>query len=205
MGEKMRILLVAALCMACLLIIAGLPAFGYNSLNETAEAALSLSIPAKDGVQTDLDAELGDNYSAYLENIPQDSIENDTSIQDAVDSRRPCENQLWIVDYWGHHYPCNGKCVFVNDVVRMIVIPCKRGILKLHEEYIEDGNFVESRPMPVSANKKYNWYFIGDMEGTHRLWFTLTDRLGQVSQSNEVRFKVLIENCSPVANCSPVR
>lgn len=197
----MRIPLVAALCMACWFIIVGLPAAGYNSLNESSETAFSLSISTSGDVQADIGQEVGDNYSAYLENISQDSIGNITSAQDFADLRSNCNSQLWIVDYWGKRYPCNGKCVFLNDIVRMIVIPCKRGLLKLYEEN-PDHNVVESHYIPVSANKKYNWYFIGDTEGLHTLWFTVKDRWG-TSRSNNATFRVMIENCSPIANCSP--
>lgn len=198
----MKIPLVAALCVACWLIIAGLPAVGYNSLNESAETALSLSVPASEGVPADIGQEVGENYSANLEKISQGSVDNETSAQDSVDSHYNCNGQLWIVDYWGHRYPCNGKCLFLNDIVRMIVIPCKSGLLKLYEEN-PDHNVAESRYIRVPANKRYNWYFIGDTEGLHTLWFTVKDRFGQISRSNNATFRVIIENCSPIANCSP--
>ncbi|RQW78249.1 MAG: hypothetical protein EHM14_12495 [Methanothrix sp.] len=198
----MRLPLVAAVGIACWLILAGFPAAGYNSLNGSSEDILSLNVAASEGIHAGLAQEIGDNYSAYLEKISSDSAGNETLAGDVADSAAICNGQLWIVDYWGNRHPCDGKCVFMDDIVRMIVIPCKRGLLKLYERN-PDGNVIESRYIPVSANRRYSWYFVGDTEGLHDLWFTLTDRYRQVSQSNQVTFRVMIENCSPIANCSP--
>ncbi len=202
MGEEMRIPIVAALCIACCFIIAGLPAAGYNSFNESAENAFSLSIPASEDVQAELGQEVGENWSIYFEKILPGSIDNETSSSDSVDASRYRIDQLQIVDYWGHLYPCNGKCVFLHDVARMIAIPSKRGLLKVYERN-PDNSTVGSRYIPVSANRKYNMYFIGDSIDLHTLWFTVTDRFGGSTRSNNVTFKVMINNCSPIANCSP--
>jgi hypothetical protein len=198
----MRLPLVAAVCVVCWLILAGFPAAGYNSLNETSENILSLNTAASEGIQAGLGQEIGDNYSAYLEKISSDSAGNETLAGDIEDSSSACSSRLLIVDYWGRPHSDNEKCVFIDDIVRMVVIPCKRGLLKLYERN-PDGTEFQSRYIPVSANKRYSWYFIGEPEGLHTLWFTLTDRYRQVSQSNQVTFKVMIENCSPIANCSP--
>jgi hypothetical protein len=198
----MRIPLIAALGITCWLILAGFPAAGYNSLNESSENILSLNVAASEGAQAGLDLETGDNLDAYFEKISGNITGNETFAEDIEDSTSICNGQLWIVDYWGNRHSCDGKCVFMDDIVRMIVIPCKRGLLKLYERN-PDGNVVQSHYIPVSSNRIYSWYFIGDTEGLHDLWFTLTDRYRQVSQSNQVTFKVMIENCSPIANCSP--
>ena len=181
---RIRTNFVAAVCLACWLIIACFPVSGYNSLNESAEAALPLNIPALESDQVE---EMPDNL---------------TNMSSVFDSSANCLNRLWIVDYWGKRYPNDSKYVFSNDVVRMIVAPCKRGLLKLYEEYPE-GNVVESRYIPVSANRRYNWWFIGDTEGLHTMWFTIKDRYGQVSESNNVTYQVISEDCPGIANCSP--
>lgn len=53
------------------------------------------------------------------------------------------------------------------------------------------------------CKQKYNWWFIGDSEGLHALWFTIKDPSGQVSQSNEVTYRVLLEDCTEIANFPP--
>lgn len=181
---RMRTSFVAAVCLACWLIISVFPVSGYNSLNESADAALTLNIPALESDQVD---EMPNNL---------------TNTSSVVDLNTNCPSRLWIVDYWGRRYSCDAKCVFLHDMARMIAAPCKSGLLKLHEEY-KDGTVVESRYIPVSANKRYNWWFIGDIEGLHTLWFTINDRRGQVSKSNNVTYQVILENCPGIANCSP--
>jgi hypothetical protein len=197
----MRIPLIAALGI-CWLILAGFPAVGYNSLNESSENILSLNAAASEGIQAGLGQGTGDNFDAYFEKISGNLTGNETFAGDIEDSSTVCSSQLLIVNYWGRPHSDNEKCVFVDDIVRMVVIPCKRGLLKLFERN-PDGAEFQSYYIPVSANKRYSWYFIGDRDGLHTLWFTLTDRYRQVSQSNQVSFKVMIENCSPIANCSP--
>ena len=190
------------ICLVCWLTIAGLPAAGYNSLNESAEAAIPLNIPALQSLQVNL-SQIGLNYSNYIGNVPHNLTNNETSIAGSVDYSYPnCQNTLRIVDYWGNYYPCDAKCVFLHDVARMIVAPCHSGLIKLYEKN-PDGNVVESRYIPVSADRRYNWWFIGDIEGLHTLWFTMEDRYGQVSRSNDVTFQVILENCPGIANCSP--
>jgi hypothetical protein len=179
---------VAVVCLACWLIIAGFPVAGYNSLNESAEAALPLNISALETLQANL-SQIGLNYSNYMDNMSNNLINH-------------CQNSLKIVDYWGNYYPCNAKCVFLHDAARMIVAPCNGGFIRLYEKN-PDGNIVESRYIPVSSNRRYNWWFIGDIEGLHILWYTIENRYGQVSRSNDVTFQVVLENCPGIANCSP--
>jgi hypothetical protein len=199
----MRNNFVAAICLACWLIMAVFPVSGYNSLNEAAEAALPLSIPALEGVQVDFSEENLLKYGNNDDGISPNLTNIDPSISGSVDYSDPnCQSDLRIVDYWGNHYSCNADCVFLDGISRMIVAPCKRGWLKLYEEY-PDGNVVESRHIPVFADREYNWWFIGDTEGLHTMWFTIIDHLGQVSQSNEVTYRVLLKDCPEVANCSP--
>jgi hypothetical protein len=181
----MRTNFVAAVCLACWLIIACFPVSGYNSLNESSEAALLLNIPALESDQVD---EMPDN----LTNM---SFVDDSSID--------CVNRLRIVNYWGNQYLCNEKCVFLQDAARMIVTPCKTGLLKLYERN-PDGNVAQSGFIRVSANRRYNWWFIGDTEGLHTLWFTVQrNRYGNISPSNEVKYEVVPQNCPGIANCSP--
>jgi hypothetical protein len=181
----MRTNFVVAVCLACWLIIASFPVSGYNSLNESSEAALLLNIPALESDQVD--------------EMP-DSLTNMSSVDT---SSINYVNRLWIVDYWGNHYSCNEKCVFLHDAARMIVAPCKTGLLKLHERY-NDGNEVQSGFIRVSANRRYNWWFIGDTEGLHTMWFTIQrNRFDNVSPSNEVKYQVVPQNCPGIANCSP--
>ncbi len=197
----MRTNFVAVVCLACWLMIAGFPVAGYNSLNESAEAALSLNIPALESLQVNL-SPLGLNYTDYIDKMPHNLTNNDTSTAGSVSySHINCPSQLRIVDYWGNYYSCNAKCVFLHDMARTIISPCS-GFLKLHERY-PDSHEVESNYIPVFANKIYNWWFIGDIEGLHTLWFTIEDRYGQISRSNDVTFQVILENCPNIANCSP--
>jgi hypothetical protein len=200
---KMRSYFIAAVCLACWLIIAGFPVAGYNSLNESAEAALPLNIPALESLQVNLSQGNGLNYGDYIDEMPHNLTNNETSMRGSVDYSQPnCQSQLRIVDYWGNSYSCNAKCVFLHDVARTIVAPYNGGFLKLYERN-PDGNVVGSRYIPVSANKRYNWWFIGDIEGLHTLWFTIQDRYGQISRSNDVTFQVILENCPDISNCSP--
>jgi hypothetical protein len=185
---SMRTNIVAVVCLACWLIIAGFPAAGYNSLNESAEAALPLNIPALESLQVNL-SQIGLNYSNYIDKTPLNLTNN-------------CQSTLLIVDYWGNYYPCNAKCVFLHDLARMIVAPCKSGFIKLYERN-PDGGVVESRYIPVLSNKRYNWWFIGDIQGLHTLWYTIDNGYGKVSRSNDVTFQVILENCPGIANCSP--
>lgn len=201
---RIRTYFVAAICLACWLIIAGFPVSGYNSLNESAEAALLLNIPALESNQVNSSQENWLNDSDKVDEMPQNLTNMEPSMSGSVDysnTNTNCQSHLWIVDYWGNHYQCNAKCVFLHDVARMIVAPCKTGSLKLYEKN-PDGNVVESRYIPVSANRRYNWWFIGDTDGLHTMWFTIKDRYG-VSQSNEVKYQVILENCPGIANCSP--
>jgi len=200
--KKMRIKfkLVSAICIACWFFLAGFPVNGYNSFNESAETSLALDIYSSEN-EFDLSQGIEQNYSS---DMSLNLTNMDMNASDSVDySRANCQGQLWIVDYWGKHYPCNAKCVFLNDMARMIITPCKNGFLKLYEKYPTDQNVVESRYIPVRANKKYNWWFVGDTEGQHELWFTLKDLRGSVSRSDSATFRVIVENCSPIANCSP--
>lgn len=192
----------ATVCLALWLIIAGFPVAGYNSLNESAEAALPLNIPALESLQVNL-SQLGLNYTEYVDKMPHNLANNNSSMLGSVGySYANCPSRLRIVDYWGNSYPCNAKCVFLHDMARTIVSPCSRGFLKLHERY-PDNHEVESSYIPVFANSKYDWWFIGDIEGIHTLWFTIEDRYGQISRSNDVTFQVILENCPNIANCSP--
>ena len=200
----MRISFVATICLACWVISMGFPVAGYNSLNESAESALPLNIPALDSLQANLSQGGGLNYSDYIDEMTHYLTNNETSMSSSVNhSCTNCKNNLRIVDYWGNYYSCNAKCVFLHDVARMIVVPRTNGCLKLYEKN-PDGYVVGSRNIPVSAHERYNWWFIGDIEGLHTLWFTLVDRYGQVSRSNDVTFQVILENCCPnISNCSP--
>lgn len=175
---------------------------GYNSLNDSADASIPLNIPTLESFQVNLSQpEL--NYTDYIDKIPYNSTNNETSMPVSIGySRNSCPSQLRIVDYWGNYYSCNAKCVFLHDMARTIVSPCSRGYLKLHERY-PDSHEVESRYIPVYGNSKYNWWFIGDIEGLHTLWFTIEDRYGQISRSNDVTFEVILENCPNIENCSP--
>lgn len=184
----MRTYSVAMVYVACWLIFAGFPASGYNSLNESAEAALPLSSPASESLQANL-SQIGLNYSDYTDKISFNFSNN-------------CNNQLNIVDYWGNYYPCNAKCVFLHDTARMVLAPSKSGLIKLYEKN-PDGNVIESNYIPVFADRIYNWWFIGDIEGLHTLWFKIVDLTFHVSRSNDVTFQVILENCSPIASCSP--
>jgi hypothetical protein len=85
----------------------------------------------------------------------------------------------------------------------MIVAPCKTGLLKLYERN-PDGSEQSSNYIRVFANRKYNWWFIGDTVGQHTLWFTIQqNRYGCVSPSNDVEYRVISETCPDLANCSP--
>jgi hypothetical protein len=182
---RMRTNFVAAVCLACWLFIASFPVSGYNSLNESSEAALLLNISALESGQVD------------------EMPENLTDMGSVDDSSINCVNRLSIVDYWGNRYSCNAKCVFLHDVSRMIIAPCKRGLLKLYEEY-PDNTVLQSGYIPVSANRRYNWWFIGDIEEKHTMWFEIYDRYGNlVSESNRVEYMVVPENCPGIENCSP--
>jgi hypothetical protein len=199
---KLRIKISIAVCLACFLAIAGFPAVGYNSLNESAESAQSLNIHEFESLEAN---EIGINYSDFLNKTPQEKANNTTSMLGSVDvshPNRPC--LLQIVDYWGYYYPCNAKCVFLNDIARMVITTCSGGYLKLYEEY-PDTKVVESRYIPVSANRKYNWWFIGDVEGIHTLKFEIVDRYGTVHKSNTVEFQVIPQNCPDIENCMPSR
>jgi hypothetical protein len=197
---RIKFKLVSAICIACWFFLAGFPVDGYNSLNGSAETSLPLDIYSSESIEVDLSQGIEQNYSS---NMSQNLTDMDMNASDSVDySRVNCQGQLWIVDYWGNHYPCNAKCVFLNDIAKMIIVPCKTGFLKLFEKY-PDRNVVESRNIPVYANKKYSWWFVGDTEGQHELWFTLKDLRGSVSRSDSATFRVIVENCSPIANCSP--
>ena len=202
---RMRINFVAAICLACWLILAGFPVSGYNSLNESAEAALPLNILALESDQVNSSQENLQNYSDVADEMPYNLTNITAPVSSSVDysnSGTQCQNHLWIVDYWGNHYTCNAKCVLLHDTAKMVIAPCKTGSLKLYEKN-PDGNVVESRYIRVPANKRYNWWFIGDTEGLHTLWYTIKDRYGQVSQSNNVTYQVILENCPGIANCSP--
>lgn len=181
----MRNNFVVAVCLAFWLIFASFPVSGYNSLNESFEAALLLNISA-------------------FESDPADEMpENLTNMSFVEDSSINCVNRLWIVDYWGNHYSCNERCVFLHDAARMIVAPCKTGLLKLFERN-PDGNVAESGFIRVSANRRYNWWFIGDTEGLHTLWFTVQkNRYGNISPSNEAKYQVVPENCPGIDSCLP--
>lgn len=188
----------AAICLACWLIIAGFPVSGYNSLNESAEAALPLNITALESDQANL-SQVADEILKNLTNM-------EPSMSGSVDysnTNANCLSHLSIVDYWGNHYPSNNKYVFLNDIVRMIVAPCKTGLLKLYERN-PDGSEQSSNYIRVFANRKYNWWFIGDTVGQHTLWFTIQkNRYGCVSPSNDVEYRVISETCPDLANCSP--
>ena len=196
---RIKFRLISAICIACWIFFAGFPVNGYSSFNESAEPSLALDIYSSEN-EVDLSQGIEQDYSS---DMSENLTNMDINASDSLDySRNNCQSRLWIVNYWGKHYPCNAKCVFMNDIARMIITPCKNGYLKLYEKY-PDQNVVESRYIPVRANKKYNWWFIGDTGGEHELWFTLKDLRGSVSRSDSATFRVIVENCSPIANCSP--
>ena len=201
---NMRTNFVAAVCLACWLIIAGSPVSGYNSLNESAEAALLLNIPALERDQVNLSQENWLNLSDIDDEMPQNLTSMGPSMSDSVNNSNTNTNypsHLSIVDYWGNHYLCDAKCVFLHDASRMIVVPCKTGLLKLYEVYPR-GEMVESGYIRVYAHRRYNWWFVGDTVGLHTMSFTVRDRYG-LSLSNEVEYEVISENCPGIANCSP--
>jgi len=66
----MRIPLIAALGITCWLILAGFPAAGYNSLNESSENILSLNVAASEGAQAGLDLELATISKHTLKKYP---------------------------------------------------------------------------------------------------------------------------------------
>ena len=202
---RIRTNFVAAVCLACWLIIAEFPVSGYNSLSESAKLP-SIEYSSLESDRIGLVQEDLQNYSDMVDEMPDNLTNTTLPISSSVDysnTNTECQNHLWIVDYWGNRYPCNAKCVFLHDIAKMIIAPCKTGSLKLYEKN-PDGNLVESGYTRVPANKWYNWWFIGDTEGQqHTLWFTIKDRYGQVSRSNNVTYQVILENCPGISNCSP--
>lgn len=205
MGVKVRekIRIVAVACLIWWFIAASFLAEASN-INASDGTALLPNISALEGApQANLSQVLGQNYSGYIAEIPQNPASEDASASGTVDYRHPPnQDQLWIVDYLGNPYPCSAKCVFSNDLAEMVAIPRISGLLKLYEKY-PDQNVKESPPFPVYANMGYYRWFIGDIAGLHTLWFTIEDFYGRVTRSNDVIFHVMIENCSPIANCSP--
>ncbi len=201
MRRKIRV--AAAACLIWSFIAASFLAEASN-VNASGDIALLPDISALEGApQSNLSQVLGQNYSGYIAEIPQNPSSEDAFASGTADYRHPPhQDQLWIVDYLGNPYPCGEKCVFSNDLAEMVAIPCTSGLLKLYEKY-PDQNVVESPPFPVYANMGYYRWFIGDVAGLHTLWFTIEDFYGQVTRSNDVIFHVMIENCSPIANCSP--
>lgn len=198
---RKRLKLIAAICIACWFAIAVFPVAGYNSINVSSETDLSLNISEPDNIQAYPEQEICQNCSDNISVLSQNLT--NISLSDTVDySHYSCQSHLWVVDYWGNHYPCNSRCIFLKDMAKMIISPCKTGYLKLYEKY-PDQNIAQSRYIPVYANKRYSWWFVGDIEGVHTLWFTLTDLRRQVLRSNDATFRVIVDNCSPTANCSP--
>jgi hypothetical protein len=197
--------LITALCIISWIVIAAFPAEGYNSINESAEIAIPLNSAVSESSNVGFGQVIELNNSTSFWEESQNLTSLDRSEADSINISRPnCQSNLRIVDYWGNRYSCNAKCVFLRDVARMTVIPCKRGYIKLYEEY-PDKNVVTSRSIPVYANRRYNWWFVGDVVGLHTLWFTIGDRYGQASRSNNVTFEVIEQNCGRIENCSPSR
>jgi len=201
---KIGIRFVAVASVIWWFIIVSHPIQAYNTTNESDETALPPNIPALASTfQANFSQEIGQNYSGYIAETPQNPAEGGAITSGTIGyTHPPYQSQLWIVDYRGEPYPCGAKCVFLNDAARMVAVPCTSGFLKFYEKY-PDQNVVQSLPFPVDANIGYNSWFFGDVEGLHTLWFTIEDYYGQVARSNDVTFRVLIENCSPMSNCSP--
>ncbi len=201
---KIGIKFVAVASVIWLVIIASLPVQAYNAINESGKTAIPPEVPAlASAFQANVSQVIGQSISGYIVETPQNPAEGGAITSGTVGYMHPpYQSQLWIVDLRGEPYPCGAKCVFLNDAARMVALPCTSGLLQFHERY-PDQNVVRSPPFPVDANMGYNWWFFGDVEGLHTLWFTIEDYYGQVVRSNDVAFRVLIENCSPTPNCSP--
>ncbi len=193
---------VAMACIILWFVAASLPVEANNTLNGSDVTAYLPNIPALEvAFQANLSQVIGQNYSGYIAEMAQNPAAWDPSTSGTIDyPYPPCQDQLWIVDYLGNPYPCGAKCTFLNDFARMVAVPYMSGLLRFYEKY-PDQNVMESSPISVNANQGYYGWFISDVAGLHTVWFTVEDFYGQVTRSNDVKFRVVIENCSPMANC----
>ena len=131
---RKRLNLIAAICIACWFAIVVFPVAGYNSINVSSETDLSLNISEPDNIEAYPEQEICQNCSDNISVLSQNLT--NVSLSDTVDySHYSCQSRLWIVDYWGNHYPCNSRCIFLKDMAKMIISPCKTGYLKLYEQY----------------------------------------------------------------------
>ncbi len=198
---RIRVGFAAIACIILWFIAASLLVEAYNSLNESDVTAHLPDIPVLEGAfQANLSQVIGQNYSGYLSETTQNPASWDPATSGTIDyPYPPYQNQLWIVDYLGNPYPHGAKCTFLNDFARMVAVPRTDGLLRFYERY-PDQNVVGSSPIPVYANMGYYGWFISDVAGLHTIWFTVEDFYGQVTRSNDVVFRAVIENCSPMVN-----